>query len=197
MKKSLSFLSLMFTKPACFDLNLSARFLALTVQKTSSSKNRPHLLPSLILRLSLFGISHFLSSIQLGRLEILHPIGWVGGLCRSPSLTPQVAEGTWVVNSALCNVFLRGGPLFPTLICHRSLSVHAPQCLIVSAKSPGSRPDLNNALLPNSDPGFRFSSAHKGILSYCPHLEGGLAGGPPSVGGLLSAAFSEGLKKNF
>lgn len=127
-------------------------------------------LSSYSLSLFLFGISHFLSSIQLGRLEILHPIGRVKGLCRSPSLAPQVAEGTWVVNGALCTVFLRGGPLSPALICHRSLSVHAPQCLIVSAKSPGSRPDLNNTFLPNSDPGFRFSSTHKGILSYCPRL---------------------------
>ena len=120
----------------------------------------------------LFAISHFLSSIQLGRLEILHPIGPVGGLCRSPSLTPQVAEGTWAVKGALCTVFLRGGPLSPTLICHRSLSVHAPQCLIVFAKSPGSRPDLNNTLLPNSNPGFRFSSTHNGILGFCPYFEG-------------------------
>lgn len=123
--------------------------------------------------LFLFGISHFLSSIQLGRLEILHPIGPVEGLCRSPSLAPQVAEGTWVVNGALCTVFLRGAPLSPALICHRSLSVHAPQCLIVSAKSPGSRPVLNNTFLPNSDPGFRFSSFHKGIQSYCPRLRKG------------------------
>lgn len=121
-----------------------------------------------------YGISHFLSSIQLGRLEILHPIGRVRGLCRSPSLTPQVAEGTWVVNGALCTVFLRGGPLSPTLICHRSLSVHARQCLIVSAKSPSSRPEQNNTLLPNSDPGFHFSCTHKGILSYCPCLRRGL-----------------------
>lgn len=115
------------------------------------------------LSLFLFGISHFLSSIQLGRLEILHPIGRVEGLCRSPSLALQVAEGTWVVNGALCTVFLRGGPLSPALICHRSPSVHAPQCLIVSAKSPGSRPDLNNALLPNSDPDFVFLSLTKGF----------------------------------
>lgn len=113
----------------------------------------------------------FLGSNPLGRLEVLHPIGRVAGLCRSPSLAPQVAEGTWVVNGALCTVFLRGGPL----ICHRSLSVRAPQCLIVSAKSPGSRPDLNNAFLPNSDPGFRFSSPHKGILSYCPRFRRGLS----------------------
>lgn len=132
-------------------------------------------LPSHSLSLFFIGISHFLGSIQLGRLEILHPIGRVEGLCRSPSLAPQVAEGTWVVNGALCTVFLRGGPLSPALICHRSLSVHAPQCLIVSAKSPGSRPDLNNAFLPNSDPGFRFSSTHKGILSYCPHFRRGLS----------------------
>lgn len=127
------------------------------------------------LSLFLFSISRFLSSIQLRWLEILHPIGQVGGLCRSPSLAPQVAEGTWVVNGALCTVFLRGGPLSPTLICHRSLSVHPRQCLIVSAKSPSCRPDLNNTLLPNSDPGFRFSSTHKGILSYCPCFRRGLS----------------------
>lgn len=150
--------------PLCFRVG--------TVQQTNNSKESPQISFSALLFLSrlLFGISHFLSSIQLGRLEILHPIGRVEGLCRSPSLALQVAEGTWVVNGALCTVFLRGGPLSPALICHRSLSVHAPQCLIVSAKSPGSRPDLNNAFLPNSDPGFRFSSAHKGILSYCPRF---------------------------
>lgn len=199
-KKHWKFLRFTLTKPACFDLNLQfAPFQVVFLLVLSKRRAALRIVlifflllvfSSLILCLSLFGISHFLRSIQLGRLEILHPTGWVGGLCRSPSLTPQVAEGTWVVNSALCNVFLRGGPLFPTLICHRSLSIHAPQCLIVSAKSPGSRPDLNNALLPNSDPGFRFSSAHKGILSYCPHLEEGLAGGPPLVCCLLSASFS-------
>lgn len=140
-------------------------FLVGTVQQTNNSKASPRVsfshvffcffsLSPLILRL--FGISHFLSSIQLGWLEILHPIGRVEGLCWSPSLAPQVAEGTWVVNGALCTVFLRGGPLSPALICHRSLSVHTPQCLIVPAKSPGFRPDLCNAFLPNSDPSFSF-----------------------------------------
>lgn len=69
--------------------------------------------------------------------------------------------------------FSKRGPLSPALICHRSLSVAAPQCLIVPAKSPGFRPDLCNTLLPNSDPSFRFSSAHKGIVSYCPRFRGG------------------------
>lgn len=45
-----------------------------------------------------------------------------------------------------------------------------PQCPIVPAKSPGFRPDLCNTFLPNSDPSVRFSSAHKGILSYCPRF---------------------------
>lgn len=148
------FLNLQF--PFAF---LSLYFLVGTVQQTNISKESSVVFLSVFfsshsLSLFLFGISHFLSSIQMGRLEILHPIGWVEGLCRSPSLAPQVAEGTWVVNGALCTVFLRGGPHSPALICHRSLSVHASQCLIVSAKSPGSRPDLNNAFLPNSDPSF-------------------------------------------
>lgn len=60
--------------------------------------------------------------------------------------------------------FSKRGPLSPTLICHRSLSIRAPQWLIVSAKSPSSRPDLNITLLPNSDPGFRFASK---LLSVC------------------------------
>lgn len=172
--------------------SLSPYFLVGPVQKTNNSKKSPYFLSPdffspFLLILCLFGISHFLSSVKLGRLEILHPIGRVGGLCRSPSPAPQVAEGTWVLNGALCTVFLRGGPLSPALICHRSLSVHAPQCLIVSAKSPGSRPDLNNAFLPNTDPGFRFSSTHKGILSYCPRLEGDLDSCPPPALYLLSA----------
>lgn len=154
--------------------SLSPYFLVGPVQKTNNSKKVLIffllIFSPFLLILCLFGISHFLSSVKLGRLEILHPIGRVGGLCRSPSPAPQVAEGTWVLNGALCTVFLRGGPLSPALICHRSLSVHAPQCLIVSAKSPGSRPDLNNAFLPNTDPGFRFSSTHKRILSYCPRF---------------------------
>lgn len=84
------------------------------------------------------------------------------------------------MNGALCTVFLRGGPLSPTLICHRSLSVHGRQCVIVSAKSPSFRPDQNNAFLPNSDPGFSFSYTHKGILSYCPCLRRGLSQLPTS-----------------
>lgn len=139
-----------FTVFGCWDCLTDRQF-----QGGSSVFSVPlFVLSSHSLSLFLFGIPHFLSSIQLGRLEILHPIGRVEGLCRSRSLAPQVAEGTWVVNGALCTVFLRGGPLSPALICHRSLSVHAPQCPIVSAKSPGSRPDLNNTFLPNSDPGF-------------------------------------------
>lgn len=64
---------------------------------------------------------------------------------------------TWPVNGALCAVFLRGGPLSPTLICHRSLSVHTlHNAWLFLPQSPGSRPDLNKRSPAKFRPWFLF-----------------------------------------
>lgn len=66
-------------------------------------------------------------------------------------------RGTWPVNGALCAVFLRGGPLSSTLICHRSLSVHTlHNAWLFLPKSPGSRPDLNKRSPAKCRPWFSF-----------------------------------------
>lgn len=147
-----------------------------SLKQTNTSKESPPSspCPCFLSLLPLFGISHFLRSIQLGRPEILHPIGRVEGLCRSPSLAPQVAEGTWAVNGALCTVFLRGGPLSPrshlSQVPLRPRST-MPDCFCQVARFQArSEQRFPAKFRPRV---FCFSSSHKGILSYCPGLRGG------------------------
>lgn len=105
----------------------------------------------------------------------LYPAGMAGDLTpswwsRRPLLEPssRSTSGRRVLDFEWSFVycFSKRGPSHLSQVPLRP----GPQCPIVPAKSPGFRPDLCNTFLPNSNPSVRFSSAHKGILSYCPHF---------------------------